>query len=141
MGYVFPGLSILVGIYWAVKAFGYRLWVLNGPGGGLFPLIAGIMAIVFGAVLIIRRYRTREKADFSIKSVLPIAGVIGIIIASYIIGLIPALGVFIILWMVIYEKEKWGKSIAVGVGTALVLWLVFDLWLAVPLPMGVFELL
>ena len=140
MGYVFPGLSVLVGLYWAVKAFGYKLWVLNGPGGGLFPLIAGILAIVFGIVLIVRRYRMKEKSDFSIKSVFPVLGVVGIIIASYIIGLIPALGAFIISWMVFYEKERWGKSLMVGIGTAVVLWLIFDLWLAVPLPMGVFGL-
>lgn len=141
MGYVFPGLSVLVGLYWAVKAFGYKLWVLNGPGGGLFPLIAGVLAIVFGLILIIRRYRTKEKSEFSIKSIFPVLGVIGIIIASYIIGLIPALGLFIVFWMVFYEKEPWGKSLMVGIGTAVVLWLIFDLWLAVPLPMGVLELL
>ncbi len=141
MGYVLPGLSVLMGLYWAVKAFGYRLWVLNGPGGGLFPLIAGILAIIFGVVMIMRRYRTKKKSDFSVKSIFPVVSVIGIIIASYIIGLIPSLGVFIIAWMVFYEKEPWLKSTAVGIGTALVFYLVFDLWLAVPLPMGLFELI
>ncbi len=141
MGSVLPILSIIAGAYWVFKSFSYGLWIMNGPGGGLFPLVGGILTVAFGMVLLVRQFRIKAPSGFSIKSVFPVIGVAGIIGCTYLIGLIPSLGLFIILWLILYERYPKLKSIAIGLGSGVFLWLLFDLWLKVPVPMGLFELL
>ena len=53
-----------------------------------------------------------------------------------VIGMIPALGLYIVLWLKLKEKMSIAKSAAIGVGTAVFLWLVFDVLLKVAIPWG-----
>ena len=130
--------AILAGSYWSVKAFGYSLWVHNGPGGGLFPLAAGILCVVFGVSILVRQIRA-GKHVFPLKAFHPMLSVVGIIAACYIVGMIPALTLYIVLWLKCYEHYRFGKSIAIGAVTGVCLYLVFVYWLYIPVPWGYFE--
>lgn len=138
MEMILPVFAILAGLYWSVRAFGYSLWVDNGPGGGLFPLAAGILCIVFGAAILVRQIKA-NKHVFPLRAFHPVLAVLAIIGACYIVGMIPALALFIILWLKLYEHYRLPKSIAIGVVTGICLYLVFDYWLVIPLPWGYLE--
>lgn len=138
MELMLPILSIVIGLYWTVQSFEYGMWVMDGPGGGVFPLIAGVMCIGFGIVMLVRHLKSGART-YDIRALYPVLSVVGIIAATYAIGLIPALGVYVFLWLVAYERYSFLKSLAIGLGTGLVLYLLFDYWLAVPVPMGLFE--
>ncbi|MCC8191280.1 MAG: tripartite tricarboxylate transporter TctB family protein [Planctomycetes bacterium] len=133
-----PIWAILTGGYWLVKSFSYGMWVMNGPGGGLFPLLGGVMSIGFGLTILVRQLRHREN-NFNPRAALPVAGVLAIILTTHVVGLIPALGLFVAVWLSAYERYPLGKALAIGVGTGVGLYLLFDYWLAVPVPMGLFE--
>lgn len=138
MEMLLPVFAVVAGGYWSIKSFSYGMWVMNGPGGGLFPLLAGLLCIAFGIVILVRQLKKRDK-DFCIKSAYPVLGVLAIIAATYVIGLIPALGVFVAVWLLAYERYGVVKALAIGIGTGVSLYLIFDYWLAVPVPMGLFE--
>lgn len=139
MAMLLPFLSVAMGGYWIAKSFSYGLWVMNGPGGGLFPLIAGALCVVFGVALLVRQFKVRLPSGFSFKAVYPVVGMVAIIFASDVIGLIPALGLFVTVWLGAYERYGVVKSLAVGVGTGLCIYLLFDYWLKIPVPLGYFE--
>lgn len=136
MNIAFSILAILSGLYWAIKGVSYGLWVNHGPGGGVFPIIGGSLAVIFGVIYLIGEVKRKSVVAFQLKMAGPLLAILITIFASYMIGLIPALGLYIILWLKAVEKYPAVKSVCIGVGTGLFLFLVFDFWLKVPVPVG-----
>lgn len=134
-----PIFSVILGVYWVIGGLGYRIWVDNGPGGGLFPVIAGIILIICGGAAGYKLFKDKTPSNFNIKAFLPIGSILLTAIFSYVAGLILAIGIFVFLWLRIYEKQKTTLSLSVSVCTAGALYLIFDFWLKVPIPMGVLE--
>ena len=64
---------------------------------------------------------------------------VGIFAVTFLIGLLPTLFLYVILWLKIFEKESWKNTILVLMVTAAISIGVFYLWLGVQFPMGVFE--
>ncbi len=125
-----------MGLFWVVMAFDYRLWVRRGPGGGFFPLIGGALALIFSLVYLYMEFRNPKPAEISVKFLYPILAVLGVLIASYAVGMVPCMLIFIFLWLWRYEKYPLSTCIYVSAGTMAALYAVFVLWLAVPLPAG-----
>lgn len=117
--------------------FKYNLWVNNGPGGGVFAVLAGTIMVVCGGMLLMRFMKSNEKVVFEKDAVLMIAAAIITAVLCSIIGMIPALGLYIVLWLKLKEKMSIVNSLLIGVGTAAFLWVVFDLLLNVAVPWGV----
>ncbi|RGY99837.1 tripartite tricarboxylate transporter TctB family protein [Clostridium sp. AM58-1XD] len=136
MNILFSILAILTGLYWMIKGTSYKLWVNHGPGGGVFPVIAGLLIVVFGIVYLIGEIRKKSVVKFEIRMVYPIAAVLAAVLFSYAAGLIAALSLFVTGWLKCFEKYGWVKSICLGAGTGLVLFLIFDYWLKIPVPVG-----
>ena len=114
----------------------YNLWVNRGPGGGVFAVFAGTIMVVCGAIVLLRFIKSKEKAVFEKDALLMIVAAIITAVLCNIIGMIPALGLYIVLWLKLKEKMSIAKSAAIGVGTAVFLWLVFDVLLKVAIPWG-----
>jgi len=136
-----PIFSIVVGIYWIVMGFNYEFWVRKGPGGGFIPVLAGIMAVGLGILVYISSNKDKTPIKFSFKALLPVAGIVLLILVSYVTGLVIAIALYVFLWLKFMEKYKTSKSIIIGFCTATVIYGVFVAWLKVPLPTGLFELL
>lgn len=136
---VVPIFSVIVGIYWIIKGKSYGIWVKNGPGGGLLPILAGVILLICGAIATYREFQTKPSFKFNVKAFLPIACVLLISIFSYVIGLMLAIGLFIFLWLRFYEKFNSKYSFLVCLCTILTIYLVFDYWLKVPVPLGILE--
>ena len=117
--------------------FKYNLWVNSGPGGGVFAVLAGTIMVVCGGMLLMRFMKSNEKVVFEKDAVLMIAAAIITAVLCSIIGMIPALGLYIVLWLKLKEKMSIVNSLLIGVGTAAFLWVVFDLLLNVAVPWGV----
>ena len=117
--------------------FKYNLWVNSGPGGGVFAVLAGTIMVVCGGMLLMRFMKSTEKVVFEKDAVLMIAAAIITAVLCSIIGMIPALGLYIVLWLKLKEKMSIVNSLLIGVGTAAFLWVVFDLLLNVAVPWGV----
>lgn len=133
---IFPILAIAVGIFWIVLSFRYGLWVRRGPGGGFFPLIGGAITVVFGLFYLIGEIRNPKPASIDPKFLHPILAVLAVLLCSYAVGLVPSMFLFILLWLLLYEKYSFKLSLSLSAGTMAVLYSVFVYWLMVPLPKG-----
>ena len=116
--------------------FKYNLWVNNGPGGGVFAVFAGTIMVVCGGILLLRFLKSDEKVVFEKDAILMIAAAIVTALLCNVIGMVPALGLYIVLWLTLKEKMSIVKSLLIGVGTAAFLWVVFDVLLNVAIPWG-----
>lgn len=79
-----------------------------------------------------------DKEGSERSAALVFAGIGLVILATPWLGLVPSLGLltFGILWGI--EKVGLLRAAAVAAGMSLTVWLVFDRFLSVPLPMGIF---
>ena len=136
MNILFSAVTVLTGLYWIVKGMTYKLWVNHGPGGGVFPVLAGLLIAVFGIVYLTGELRKKVIIKFQARMVYPIAAVLAALLLSYGAGLIVSLGLFAAGWLRGIEKYGWGKSICLGIGTGLILYLIFGYWLKIPVPVG-----
>ena len=52
------------------------------------------------------------------------------------IGFILTTFLFLIIWMAVIERLRWRTIISISIGTTVGLYLIFSLFLEVPLPRG-----
>lgn len=64
--------------------------------------------------------------------------IISIIVAKY-LGLLITMGIFLIVTFVLIEKLSWKKSIIFSVISMISIYVIFDIWLGLNLPWGIFE--
>lgn len=133
---IFPVFAIVWGAFWIYKANDYGLWIRRGPGGGFFPLIGGVLTVVFSAAYLWQEIKNPTAASIDKKFLYPILAVLGVLVCSYALGLIPCMFLFIFLWLWGYERYTVKYSFSVAAGTMAVLYSVFVFWLSVPLPTG-----
>jgi multisubunit Na+/H+ antiporter MnhB subunit len=130
-------LTLILGLYWIIGGIEYGFWVRKGPGGGFIPVVAGSIGVIFSIVVLIQQRKAESTAKFSWMAFQPVVGILVIIALSYVVGMIISMGVYIFLWLKFIEKHTTKGSLSTGIVTAVVIYLVFVLWLRVPLPTGI----
>lgn len=104
------------------------------------PLLAGLFTIIFALWMMIAARNETVSAELaSWHALLPIAGLVGVLAGSYVVGLIPAIALFLFLWLKVVEHYPLKFSLVTGVSSAAVLYLIFGVWLQVPFPLGILE--
>jgi hypothetical protein len=136
-----------IGVAVAYVSWGYGFGSLSRPGPGLYPFFVGI-AIAFAAfVALAGTFRRRERG-------LPVldresAKTFAIMTATFCFWILamPVLGYVAVTLVATFvfakavRLEGWRKPLAVAVGTALFIYLLFDVWLYIDLPRGFFSTL
>ena len=131
----------------------------RSPGAGFFPIIIGIGIIICGVGMIweqnvlrrkvkegtqdeylLEEAKTMEKPVFEqgeVKNFFIILGVaLMVVLLSKVIGLITAVTLAMIAYIRFLGKEPWKLSLLIGVGTGVVMFMVFGVLLNVPMPKG-----
>ena len=80
-----------------------------------------------------------KNTPYKKEELLVIAAGAGIIAGSFIIGLIPSCFAFVIIWLKVFEKATWKATLIVLAIAAFISVGVFDYWLGIGFPMGIFE--
>jgi hypothetical protein len=120
------------------------LWQGFTPGPALFPvMIAGLPAIL-GVQLVVRALRGSGEGliDWPGRRVqgtiaLVYATLIGFFVLTPLIGMMPSIALFLAVVMIgVLRQPLVGSVLAVVITTGF-LYLIFVLWLALPLPQGV----
>ncbi len=154
-------LLVAIGAAFAVGGSGYGVFAAGGRiGPGFMPFMTGILVAAFGAMVgleAIRRPRhpegdapetlaaiaAAETADESESSTKTVAIVFAMTLAAILLttfaGFLPSFGLLVFALVRFVEKGSIISAAALGVGSAAAAWLVFVLFLQIPLPMGVFE--
>lgn len=141
---IVPALTLAVGILFAIISFSqYGFWdsEASKPTKGFFPGIISIGLIALSILALINGIKS-PMAEFKlINWYVPIA-VLLIIGATYVIGLIPSLLLFVFLWLKVYEKQSWLTTIISLVIVAFIVIGCFRIWLDIQFPNGfIFDLI
>ena len=131
-----PAVTCCLGILWVVYGLmEYSWWDSNGPASGFFPAIIGVLLACVSVIAVLDG-RKIEPPKYLKASYHPLFAAIATVLGALVIGFFPALFVYILGWLKLYEKYGWKLSLSVSGITALCCYGIFVLWLRVPFPMG-----
>lgn len=148
---------LAVGVIYEGVALSMPRGSLAYPGPGLFPMLVGgiIIATALGCLLqeIVPRLRTREPAASSLpggnagaaeernvsKTVQLTALMVSYIFLLKPLGFPLAICAFLALAIRIFGYRKWLPTLAMAALISGISYVLFVVWLKVPLPMGILE--
>ena len=137
---IVPVASGLLGAVFAIQSIRkYTFWnASKGPGPGFLPLIVGLLLIAFSVVAFLQE-KDKDSAPQEKDTYLFIVGILATVAAVYVVGFLPALFIFCILWMKVKEKLSWKTTIIVCIILAAIVYVLFIFWLKVPFRFGILE--
>lgn len=116
---------------------------LKHPGPGFLPFGLAIVLILFSLILIFsgRSKKGIVPAPFWPHRtwLRPLLGVGILILFAFTVewlGFLITTFIFLVIWMGVIERVRWLTILSVSIGTTAALYLIFALFLDVPLPMG-----
>lgn len=136
---IIPLLLVVLGLLFAYVGIGQLGFWKDAPGPGFFPSIMGIVLAIIGTMTFIVSIKDKTKATYHKDEIMVILGGIGIFVGTFIIGLVPTIIVYLLLWLKIFEKLPW-KTTFVIMGISLFITIgVFGTWLGIHFPLGLIE--
>ena len=135
---IVPVVTCAIGILFASIAFGqYGFWdsVAMKPTKGFFPGIISIGLIALSVLAFINGLKSPTAEFRLINWYVPLA-VLLIIAATYVIGMIPSLLIFVLLWLKVYEKQSWTTTIIALLIVSFIVIGCFRIWLDIQFPIG-----
>lgn len=137
---VLTALIAIVFIYLGLTRYGF--WDKDqGPMPGFFPVVISIAMFLTSILTFV--FSFKEKAPvWSAANWLVVLSVALIIGATFLIGLIPSVGVYVLVWLRGYEKCSWKQTLITFAVIMSIVILCFVVWLGVPFPKGlIFQLI
>lgn len=148
-------LAVLAGIIILILTKVQELQLVKSAkmGPGFFPTICGIAITICGILILLELWLSTAKAKKSgaeneelssnifdiheLRNLLMfvVLGTFVLFLSKY-LGLLLCLGLCVIAYLKVQGKEPWLKSIIIGVCMVIFLYLVFVLFLHVPVPKG-----
>jgi len=115
------------------------------PGPGFLPFGLAIVLISLSLILIFtKRGKAKTPTPFWPHRtwLRPFLGVAILVFYAWIIqrlGFIITTFAFLLIWMRVIERLPWRTMISISIGTTAALYLIFVLFLEVPLPLGILK--
>lgn len=107
-----------------------------GPLPGFFPVIIAVLMFVISIFTFI--FSLNEIVpEWPIQNWYAVLGVASIFGATFLIGLIPSLILYLFLWLRWLEKCTWKTTIITLIVTMSIVIGCFVVWLGVPFPKGI----
>lgn len=134
---IVPIVTFIIGAVFFYIGLDYGFWnsVALKPTKGFFPTIMSVALMIISVLGIINGIKA-EKVEFRLANWFVPAGLLAVVGASYLIGLVPAILIFEFIWLKLYEKVSWKATI---ITLAIVVFIVvccFQLWLGIDFPVG-----
>ena len=127
--------SLQVGIGWGVE----------GPKAGFFPFYVGLVILLSSGVNLASTF-AETKSDWVFASWSQLRSVMSVLVPTAVyVASLPYLGIYftsLILiggFMKYLGRYSWIVTLAVAIGTPLVIYFTFEKWFLVPLPKGPIE--
>jgi hypothetical protein len=134
---------MVLGIVIIIISWGYGLGPLRRPGPGLYPFFVAVFFILpFSIILLILVLKSDKnktlfgKRGFKNFLLMIVAFILWIIAMPY-LGYVIVTLVVAFCFCKVMRLEGWLKPLALSVGTALFIYLLFDYWLYIDLPRGI----
>ena len=139
----FNFLLMVLSVVIMIVSLRYGFGALRRPGPGLYPFFIGVFLILpFSIILFISGLKSKKSEplfdQYGLRRIL-------LMILTFILWIIamPYLGYVIVTFVAtccfckVMKLEGWLKPLALSVGTALFIYLLFDYWLYIDLPRGI----
>jgi putative tricarboxylic transport membrane protein len=132
----------VLGVVIMVVSLRYGFGTFRRPGPGLYPFFLGLPIALFGAVLFLSELRKLARSPLFGKGEIH---TFLLMIAAFCLWilLMPLLGYVVVTMLAtfgfgkIMKLEGWWKPFAISAGTTLFVYLLFDYWLYIDLPRGI----
>ncbi|QQK77719.1 tripartite tricarboxylate transporter TctB family protein [Salicibibacter cibarius] len=145
---IFAFMLLLFSIFMLVEALGFEYSSDFGPGPGFAPVWLSIILILLATTLILSHTVKKEdhnegqsffksKKGLKQASVFLLALIISITLVD-VLGLILVLTLFSFFTFKFIEKYSWVSSVGVSLGSMVFVIVVFNVWLDIPTPTGLF---
>lgn len=137
---------VLFALFVLFESRKYPLGTIDNPGPAFLPLLLSIAMAVMSIALSVRGWRNRTPQAH--RTFWPEKGGMAKVSLTFIVillftALLETTGYLInifLLFLVLLRpigRQKWTWSISISVGAALVSYLLFEKWLMIPLPNGI----
>lgn len=135
---VMPLLLALLAVVWLVTGLGeFGFWIEGtGPSPAFVPTIISILLLGLAIVQFVMSFK-EEPSKYHKDEFLFIGALVLLLACVYIIGMLPSMTIFLLVWMKAVEKAPWSHTLIVTIGTMALLIGVFAIWLQVRFPMGI----
>lgn len=119
-----------------LNKFGFWNATTKSPTPAFVPSIICVLLIAICLIAIITNLKKVGKAEYHWDEFLVILTGGAIIGCTYLIGMLPALGLFVVLWLKLVEHAPWKTTLIILAIVAALVIGVFVLWLGVRFPTG-----
>jgi hypothetical protein len=114
----------------------YGFWdAFTGPLPGFFPVIISAAMLIASVLAFVFSFKDANPV-WPRENWMAVLGGASIIVATYLIGLIPSAAVYVIVWLRWFEKCSWKTTLVTFVVIMAIVVGCFVLWLGVPFPKG-----
>ncbi len=136
-------LALSAVIMWDSQRMGAG-WGPSGPESGYFPFYVGALMGIASIVNLVKAWRmSRQKSFVSVEEIRLVSAMffpaLAFVFAMQWLGIYVSGTLLIAFFMRVQGKFSYGKSVAVSIGTSLVLFAMFEIWFKVPLIKGPLE--
>lgn len=125
---------------------GFGWQEVHGPRPGYFPFYVGLLICIASLVNGVRALLVPSSKDKAFVEIGQLRLVLSVLVPTAVyaalvtwIGIYVSSALFIAFFMRWLGKYAWWKVVAVGAGTTVVFYVVFEKWFKVPLPKGPLE--
>lgn len=134
---IVPICCAALGVLWVVTGLTrHGFWDdMTGAQPGFVPIIMASILIAISILAFVQSFK-EDAAVYAWHNWLIAMAGFGIFGATYLVGMIPAVAIFVILWLKVYEKTPWKPTIIVFAIIMSIVVGVFVMWLKVPFPEG-----
>ncbi len=138
-------LFILLASYILFESRKYPLGKIDNPGPGFLPVLLGLAIGGMSIILLIREWSKKAGAESLtwpdragwFRVILIFSVTLLFTLFFEITGYLVNIFILFLVMLRPVGKQKWGWTIGVSVGATLVSYLLFDRWLMLPLPRGI----
>lgn len=118
----------------------YGFWS-NQPMPGFFPVIIATILLLASLACFVQLVRSEDDGSTHCNKneLLVILGAAGIILGTYLIGLVASCLIYLFIWLRFVEHASWKTVAVVEVILAAIIIGVFVIWLQVRFPMGLLQ--
>ena len=129
--------ALLALVFIGVGIASYGFWDKQ-PTPGFFPIIIAVVLLISSIACLFEVLRAKDGKEirYNIQELLVILGGGAIIVGTYLIGLVPSLLLYILVWLKVVEKAPWKAVIVIELIVAAIVLGVFTGWLQVRFPVG-----
>lgn len=129
--------AILALVFIVVGVKDYGFWT-NQPTPGFFPIIIAVVLLLASIACFVQVARDKDSAEvkYNRNELMVMLGAAGIILCTFLIGLVPSCLIYILLWLKLVEKAPRKVVIIIEIIMAAIILGVFTFWLQIRFPMG-----